>query len=163
MRSFRQAMLEAGELWTYSHSQAGLSSGQSIALGFITGPERVIALDRAYESTGISMRVHLYKIAFTGGSAINQVYNRNLAYKNAQQPIAILAGVTFTPNAPEITAEVRSLNTSNKAYLHVDDENTVELLENTSYVLQLVSTDTGSNTLSTTFTMRRRQQSEILR
>lgn len=157
------SMLEAGELWVYANSQAAVAGGASVKIGILTGNVPVRVLSRGYESTGEIMTIYLYKVAFTGGSALSQVYNRNRSYQAGAQPVSALAGVTFTPNTPEIAAVVRALTTANNAVLVRGEEDALELLAGTSYVLELVNSDIGPQTISTSITMRRKQPSERLR
>lgn len=163
MNSDTLSMLEAGELWTYAHSAAGIAAGVAVGIGIITGAAKVIALGRSYESTGELMTVRLYKVAFTGGSAPSLAYNRNREFQAAAQPVSILAGVTFTPNTPEIAVVIRAPTTANNATLQVSEGDALELLANTSYVLELVNSDAGVQTLTAQLTLRRRQPSEVLR
>lgn len=156
-------LLEAGELWTYAHGAAAVASGAGVAIGITTGDVPVRALSRTYTSTGSPMDIKLYRVAWSGGSALLQTYNRNREFANAPQPVAMLAGVTFTPNTPEITARAQAATGAGNAQLSVPDDEPLSLLKNTQYVLELVNSHSENADLSCSITLRRKQASERLR
>jgi hypothetical protein len=156
-------MLEAGELWTYSQATPAVAAAGTARIGILTGADKLIILSRSYESTGNALGIKLYKQTFTGGAAPSNAYNRNREFQAAQQPASVLAGVTFTPNTPEIIANVNAITSANNAQLAVDETEPLMLLANTSYVLELTNNDAQAETLSAAFTCRRRQSSERLR
>lgn len=157
------SMLETGELWTYGHGQAAVASAGTAKIGITTGPHDVRVLARSYVSTGSPMTIRLYKVPFTGGSAVNSAYNRNLSAAGAVQPVAMLGGVTFTPNTPLITITVQASTGTGSAQLTVSDDQPINLDKNTQYVLELVNSAAGNADLGFSATLRRKQASESLR
>lgn len=156
-------LLEAGELWTYARGAAAVANGATVTIGITTGDVPVRVLSRTYTSTGSPMDIRLYRVAWTGGSALLQAYNRNREFANVPQPVAMLAGVTFTPNTPEITARTQAVTGAGNAQLSVPDDQPLNLLKNTQYVLELYNAHSGNADLACSITLRRKQASERLR
>lgn len=157
------SMLEAGELWTYGHGVAGVAAGVTVKIGLTCGAQSVKALARGYSSTGTPMQVKLYEVAWTGGSALNTTYNRNQGYVGGVEPVAMLQGVTFTPNTPIVTLTINAAVGTGNAQLTVSDDQPFEFKKNTQYVLELVNAATGNADLGFSATLRRKQASERLR
>lgn len=157
------SMLEAGELWTYGHGVASVAAAGTVKIGITSGNKSVKVLARGYFSTGAPLRVNLYEVAWSGGAALNTTYNRNQEYIGGAQPVAMLQGVTFTPNTPIVALTINAASGAGNAQLSVSDDQPIQLKKSTQYVLELVNAAAGNADMGFTATLRRKQASETLR
>lgn len=155
-------LLTAGELWTYGHGAAGVAAGGTVPIGMTTGDVPVIVLARGYISTSSPMTVRFYRVAWSGGGAMQTTYNRNDEFAGSPQPVVMAGGVTFTPNTPLISLTIQASSGAGNAQLMIPDDQPLRLMKNTQYVLELVNAAVGNATIGFNATVRREQASESL-
>lgn len=161
MRNLDDFLLAYGGIWTAEHGATGVASAGVLAVGFVTGINPMVAMRRAYSSSGNLLTITLYEVAFTGGTNILRTYNRNLG-SSRPAPTQMKAGVTFTPNTPISSLTARGATSTGNANVVVPDENQLILKKATSYVLTLTNGDAAAADLGFSINLREQQLGDLV-
>ena len=134
-----------GLVHRYEIGFTGIASAASAYVGLVTGVEEVVVLGRAYGSDQAVLSVALYEASFTGGADARHL-NRRLSSNKPQPVTSMKQGVTPGALGPIITAAtLRATRTTGAASLQIQsDESKLYLKPETSYVVALTNSGSGS-------------------
>lgn len=135
--------IELGQMCTAETSTAAVAAAGTVLVGVTTGTRPMIALERAYTSTGSSLKVELFEVAYTGGTAVTR-WNRNQVIGGTCSG-AMTTGVTATPVTAITTASFLAPATGNRVQIaQTTDAARIILKPLTQYVIRLTNTDASA-------------------
>lgn len=130
--------IERGRLWRAEGGGASIAAGVDFKVGFVTGATQLVAINRAYGSTGSKLVIGLYETSFTGGTPM-RVLNRRLSI-SGPGPISPMEGVTASLTSVITQATILASASTGNAQASFFGETTALILKpQTSYVVSLLN------------------------